>query len=232
MRQAQSRVQRFVASSLSVVFHLGLVGTVALGQLPNSPSKEPQALALEVRFLAPEPVPEPPLPVRLSPVAPFQDPKIQLSAIPSLPVEAEPMAAIHPQDESGDVAESTDSQVQPRLPGESMGAMPTQGEGIELNQAEQTWEAQVLAALERKRRYPAAALRRKDEDTVHVHITIDRTGRVLDARIDRSKRIQMLDDEAVQLAHRASPLPAPPESIEGERIELIVPVEFFIRNRL
>jgi protein TonB len=231
MRQAQSRVQRLVASSLSVVFHIGLVGTVAFGELLSTPVEEPQAVALEVRFIPAEPVPERPLAVKLPPVAAFQQPKIQLAAIPTLPSEAESLAAIHIQDESGDATESIEPRVQSLLPGESLDVVPVQGAGIELNQAEQTWESQVLAALERRKRYPAAALRRKDEDTVYVHITIDRRGRVLDARIDRSAGIEMLDDEALQLARRASPLPSPPDSVLGERIELIVPVEFFIRNR-
>ncbi|WP_380596477.1 energy transducer TonB family protein [Steroidobacter flavus] len=215
---------------LSVAFHLGLVGTVAFGHLLSSPSKEPQASALEVRFISTPPAPEPPLSVRLPQVTPFAPIKIQPPAAPSLPNDAELMNSIHIQDESDDATELVESPDQPSLPSDPEPPTQTRGSGVELSQAEQTWEAQVLAALERKKRYPAAALRHKDEDTVYVHITIDRTGRVLDARIERSVGIRMLDEEAVQLAHRASPLPSPPESVEGERIELVIPVEFFIRN--
>ena len=43
-----------------------------------------------------------------------------------------------------------------------------------------------------------------------------------------SSGFDALDREAEALPTRASPLPAPPDSVEGDRIELTVPVEVFM----
>ncbi|WP_245257031.1 energy transducer TonB [Nitrobacter sp. Nb-311A] len=59
-----------------------------------------------------------------------------------------------------------------------------------------------------------------------VAFTIDRSGRVLSARLVRSAGDGMLDAEAVSLPRRASPVPAPPPNIGGGSITLAVPIRF------
>ncbi|MPT49375.1 MAG: energy transducer TonB, partial [Sphingobium sp.] len=53
----------------------------------------------------------------------------------------------------------------------------------------------------------------------------------LSVRLERSSGFRSLDDEAVALPKRASPLPKPPEDVKGDTIELVVPVEFFMKTR-
>jgi protein TonB len=50
----------------------------------------------------------------------------------------------------------------------------------------------------------------------------------LSVRLERSSGVRSLDDEALSLPKRASPLPRPPEEVKGDSIELVVPVEFFM----
>jgi protein TonB len=57
---------------------------------------------------------------------------------------------------------------------------------------------------------------------------MDRQGRVLSSRVERSSGHAELDREAAALPPRVSPLPPPPEERAGETIELLVPIEFFI----
>ncbi len=58
---------------------------------------------------------------------------------------------------------------------------------------------------------------------------MDRAGNVLSARLERSCGYVELDREAVALAKRAEPLPRPPAEIEGQTVELVVPIEFHLR---
>lgn len=98
--------------------------------------------------------------------------------------------------------------------------------------AKQSWQSMILAQLQREKRYPGYALRMKQQDTVMVRFTIDRDGNVLATAIEKSKGYATLDRESLQLLERASPLPKPPASAftQSDRMELVVPVSFAIRN--
>ncbi len=63
-----------------------------------------------------------------------------------------------------------------------------------------------------------------------MRFAVDRNGKVLDFEIERSRGYELLDREVVALLERSSPLPPPPQEVEGERVEVVVPVEFFIRT--
>ncbi len=62
-----------------------------------------------------------------------------------------------------------------------------------------------------------------------VRFVMDRQGRVLSARLERSPGFADLDREAEQLPRRARPLPKPPEDRPGETLELVFPVQFFLQ---
>jgi protein TonB len=85
-----------------------------------------------------------------------------------------------------------------------------------------TWRGQVMAHLNRRKRHPGGAA----GGTASVSFTIDRSGRVLSARLIRSSGSAILDREAVALARRASPVPAPPAGIGRSTVNLSVPVRF------
>lgn len=90
-----------------------------------------------------------------------------------------------------------------------------------------TWQARVLGRLNAAKTYPAAARARRQQGTVMVRFVLDRKGTVLSVSLEKSSGFAPLDREALALPKRTSPLPAPPESIAGERVELVVPVEFY-----
>jgi protein TonB len=96
----------------------------------------------------------------------------------------------------------------------------------------QTWENRLLTHLERHKRYPGAAQRRRQEDLIYLRFTMDRTGKVMQSTIWRSRGYPLLDAEVNALIQRASPLPPPPAEMTGGTIEMIVPVEFFLRRQL
>lgn len=100
--------------------------------------------------------------------------------------------------------------------------------GSRNSDAKPTWEGQVLAALNAAKRYPREASRNRQQGVPWVRFVMDRDGRVRSARVVRSSGFDALDREAEALPLRASPLPRPPESVKGDRIELTVPIEFFL----
>lgn len=99
-------------------------------------------------------------------------------------------------------------------------------------QAKIDWESQLLARLQQAKRYPAYAIKSRQEDLVLVRFTVDRDGRVLSSAIVQSRGYELLERESLALLQRVSPLPRPPAAlIEGNKpLEMVVPIEFFIRN--
>lgn len=92
-----------------------------------------------------------------------------------------------------------------------------------------TWEGRVLAQLNKHRRYPRMAMARRQQGAPYIRFVMDREGKVLSVRLERSSGFPDLDREALALPKRAQPLPKPPAEVSGQTIELVVPVEFFIR---
>lgn len=90
------------------------------------------------------------------------------------------------------------------------------------------WEGQVLAALNRAKRYPREASFRRQQGVPWIRFVLDREGRVRAVQLERSSGIETLDREALALPARAQPFPKPPGTVIGDQIELVVPVEFFL----
>ena len=100
------------------------------------------------------------------------------------------------------------------------------GGGIPGAQAD--YAATLLAWLERHKKYPRRAQRRRQEGVVLLYIEIDRSGQILNHRVQRSSGFRALDDATIDMLKRAKPLPPLPDDMDSERLEIIVPVQFFI----
>ncbi|KAF1014664.1 MAG: hypothetical protein GAK31_02151 [Stenotrophomonas maltophilia] len=99
------------------------------------------------------------------------------------------------------------------------------------SQAKVTWQGLLLGHLEKYRRYPRIAERRRDEGVVYVRFSVDRKGNTSNVRIGRSSGRDALDQATLETVARASPVPAPPDDVPGEQVEVMVPVAFFLRGR-
>jgi periplasmic protein TonB len=109
-------------------------------------------------------------------------------------------------------------------------AAPTQGQLTpNTSSAVPTWKSQMLALLERNKRYPESAQSRHQQGTARVFFSLDRQGRVVASRIVRSSGTDALDEEALALLRRAQPFPAPPPELPGPRIDLTVPIRFNLK---
>lgn len=85
------------------------------------------------------------------------------------------------------------------------------------------WEAQLLAHLERFKRYPQNARDRGDRGVAYLRFEIDNNGKVLSATVVRSAGFSELDNATLDMINRASPVPRPPE---GSKLRFTVPVVF------
>lgn len=89
------------------------------------------------------------------------------------------------------------------------------------------YEQQLLAWLERYKRYPRRAQRRQVTGTVQVRFSVQRSGQLIDVSVVRSSGSQTLDRAALDMVHRADPLPAPPDLLQQLVFE--VPVVFALQ---
>lgn len=101
--------------------------------------------------------------------------------------------------------------------------VPQSGETMH---ARQLWYGQVLALLQKQKRYPRLALQRNEQGVVKVRFVLDRDGRLLTVKLEDSSGYQLLDREALALVQRVSPFPPPPASVTGIHISLEVPIAF------
>lgn len=92
-----------------------------------------------------------------------------------------------------------------------------------------SWQGALRAHLERYKRYPAAAQSRRQQGVAHVRFAMGRDGSLRWARLERGSGYDRLDEEALALMERAHPLPAVPDEIGGEIVEIVVPIQFFLK---
>lgn len=179
-------------------------------QAPPQPPSEmpPRPKQIQSKAKPPEPAPPPEKP----------DPAPQTEAEVALP-EPEPLPPPpEPDPEPRADVPSAPSSVQ---------AQPSD----RLASARETWQGALLAHLERHRRYPYSAQRRRQEGVSYLRFSMNRQGAVVSAMLERTSGHEVLDAEVMALIERAQPLPPPPDEVAGDPIELIVPVEFFLRRR-
>lgn len=88
------------------------------------------------------------------------------------------------------------------------------------------WQSRLSAWLNRHKRYPRGAKSRGEEGVVSVSFAISASGDVISARVSRSSGNSELDQAALDMLRRASPVPAPPPGVARK---IAVPVQFNLR---
>jgi periplasmic protein TonB len=155
-------------------------------------------------------------------------PEVKPAPNPEVAVEPRPQEVPTPRRQEPRLPAPTTSAPQ-ALPNQTAAipAAPTQGRITPTNSnAVPTWKTQIVALLERNKRYPAAAQSRREQGVAQVFFSLDRKGRVINSRIARSSGANALDEEALALLRRAQPFPAPPRELPGPHVDLTVPIRF------
>ncbi|NBB64654.1 TonB family protein [Pseudomonas sp. ODNR1LW] len=243
----------------SVLLNGGLLFAAALQPVERSLVIEPQAMVVELigpdyGVAVPDslksdtpkdqpaktaasalPTPPTPAPTRLSPT-PAPDPivwrpkevKTQDAPTPVRPLAVENAA---PPPSSGRSADAPPSPVAapPSKPAPPAGGVVNAPMALSGAQGD-AYGARVRAHLEAHKIYPRGARRLRQTGVVTVRFVIDREGRVISSRIVSGSGVPALDEEAMAMLTRASPVPRPPAGVPGARIEMRTPVEFSLEN--
>ena len=169
-----------------------------------------------------EPEPEPKKPIE----------KIELPPDP----KAEPVVAMPPpktgreterEKAEAEACEPSEHAEHGRSAGRPRPAAPMPGASSRNSNAVPNWKSQLVAALERSKRYPSEA--RGDQGIAQLAFSVDRQGNVHNARITRSSGSSVLDHETLALVQRAQPLPPPPPEVPGAQIPIVVPIRYNAR---
>jgi protein TonB len=106
-------------------------------------------------------------------------------------------------------------------------AAPMPGASARDSNALPNWRSQLVARLERYKRYPSEA--RGDSGIAQVAFRVDRSGGVHNVRIARSSGSSLLDRETLALLDRAQPMPAPPPDVSDSELSVVAPVRYNAR---
>lgn len=175
---------------------------------------------------APE-IPEPPPDDALAAIKPDLKNKEESKTEPTPAVEANQAPAIAP-------VEASEATTPPKIENAKEKADVPQGQNAGLSAKDQraleNWRRDLVVHLSRHKRYPSAARNRRLYGTVEVAFEIDRDGKVTLSKLQSSSGSQLLDEAALTMIVRANPMPAPPESVPGERIAFVLPVQFKLKD--
>jgi protein TonB len=243
----RSDLRRWMFSSLAVLsVYAGLTATLATRRhVDDSVAAEPSgAIAVDLAPLAAAPSTTPtdiaPGPEQVmseaQPMAkPEETPPDETPEMPPAPnpdatvaLQTKPQPEVTPQQQAAAVTTSAPPAINERIA--PVAVAPTQGVPNEKNsEALVTWRTQVLALVEKNKRYPQAARSRREQGTAQVSFTLDRQGMVVSARVTQSSGFGALDDEAIALLKRAQPFPAPPPMFPGEFVVVRQPIRFTVK---
>jgi len=176
------------------------------------PRLEPRT---EVRA-EPQPIPRvelPPVPVpqpRIEPLTPpVQPPPVETAAVQPAPV-ALPVPPPAPAQPVALKKEPSVPAVEPRL-------LLIYGQSISKE-------------IKRYQKYPPLAQRRRWEGAAEVHLQIAADGKVTSITLGRSSGRSILDEEALNMVRRASPLPEAPQNLRGRELTVTVPIVFKLQE--
>ncbi|GEM_PF-4637211 len=205
---------------------------------PEPPPPQPVLPKPQPKMTVQPPPPPPEVPVVLARQEAVQAPS---PAVPPPPVVAipEPPAKVEPPHPAPDVPKAPPVTQPPvlavpavtRVPLASPPAAPVVQRPAQPSPAQTADEmrrylAQLMGQLNRHKRYPAALKKAKIEGRVVLEFTLDKFGRLKDSRVKQGSGHPELDQAALSMLARATPLPAIPAAMNKEELSMSVPVEY------
>ena len=106
---------------------------------------------------------------------------------------------------------------------------PAQGTGDSARRVRVTWQKELVAHLDRHKRYPAERSQKSAE--ILVSFALDRMGHVLSTTIVKGSGDAAFDQAALAMVRRSDPVPPPPPLVADEGLNFTLPVIFKVKGR-
>jgi periplasmic protein TonB len=147
------------------------------------------------------------------------------------PVEEEDkVATVQTQASQESVAaEATAAPSLENIPQGERSVAPAQGTGESARRVRATWQRELMAHLDKHKRYPADHALKAAE--ILVSFELDRMGHLLASTVVKGSGDAAFDEAALAMLKRSDPLPQPPPLVADEGLTFTLPVIFRIKGK-
>jgi TonB family protein len=147
------------------------------------------------------------------------------------PVEEEAkVATVQTQASQESVAaEATAAPSLDNAPKAERSVAPAIGTGEAARRVRATWQKELMAHLDKHKRYPSDRVAKGAE--ILVGFVLDRRGHVLSASIVKGSGDPAFDEAALAMLHRSDPVPQPPPLVADEGLNFTLPVIFKVKSK-
>ncbi|WP_375411071.1 energy transducer TonB [uncultured Bradyrhizobium sp.] len=147
------------------------------------------------------------------------------------PKEEEPeIAAVQTSASTESVAaEATATPSSEAIPDGPRSVAPAVGSGESMRRLKATWQKELVAHLDKHKRYPAQRQQKSAE--IVVSFALDRSGHVLSTSIMKGSGDAAFDEAALAMVRRSDPVPRPPPLVADEGLTFTLPVIFRVKGR-
>jgi TonB family protein len=126
-------------------------------------------------------------------------------------------------------AEATATPSSDAIPEGTRSISPALGTGETARRVRATWQKELVAHLDKHKRYPATRSQKSAE--IVVSFALDRMGHVLSASIVKGSGDSAFDEAALAMVRKSDPVPMPPPLIADEGLSFTLPVIFRVKGR-
>jgi len=105
---------------------------------------------------------------------------------------------------------------------------PALGTGESARRIRTTWQKELVAHLDKHKRYPPGSSRKTVE--ILVNFVLDRVGHVVSTTIIKGSGDPAFDEAALAMVRRSDPVPAPPPLVADEGLSFTLPVIFRVKG--
>jgi TonB family protein len=126
-------------------------------------------------------------------------------------------------------AEATATPSSENIPEGTHSVAPAQGTGESTRRIRATWQKELIAHLDKHKRYPAERSLKSAE--ILVSFALDRMGHVLSTSIVKGSGDAAFDQAALAMVRKSDPVPAPPPAVADEGLNFTLPVIFRVKGK-
>ncbi|HQN65519.1 MAG TPA: energy transducer TonB [Methylophilus sp.] len=186
-----------------------------LQKIPEPPKQPVEELKPEpIRKLKPKPIPKP-----------IEQPSPVVETPPPTDISDTPPPAVIT---AAPTAEAKPEFVAPPPPAEPPKVI--EPSPAEVDDALSEYGNQLGRAIAKHKQYPRIAQMRGWQGDVILDLKIDGGGKVLSASVRESSGFEALDKQALEMARKAAPFPAPPQALRNRTFNITVPVSFKLQE--